>query len=180
MAHSNQAEFESWHNAMMGTPNKRPAKTPNSKRSSGKYTGDRFIPNRSAMDINVSNFELTRDRENPENADVNASPAKEEYKKELAANLFAGSSTNKVLAFSDKAPRPAEDHQNALRVLYSQNREAGLAPKKYTRHIPQAPERILDAPELLDDYYLNLLDWGKNNVAPSPNPNPSLSPTSTC
>ena len=28
----------------------------------------------------------------------------------------------------------------------------------------QAPERILDAPELLDDYYLNLLDWGKNNV----------------
>ena len=178
MAHSNQAEFESWHNAMMGTPNKRAAKTPNSKRSSGKYTGDRFIPNRSAMDINVSNFELTRDRENPENADVNASPAKEEYKKELAANLFAGSSTNKVLAFSDKAPRPAEDHQNALRVLYSQNREAGLAPKKYTRHIPQAPERILDAPELLDDYYLNLLDWGKNNVprSPNPDPTPSLKP----
>ena len=28
----------------------------------------------------------------------------------------------------------------------------------------QAPERILDAPELLDDYYLNLLDWGCNNV----------------
>ena len=43
-----------------------------------------------------------------------------------------------MLAFSDKAPKPAEDHQNALRVLYSQNREAGLAPKKYTRHIPQA------------------------------------------
>ena len=49
-------------------------------------------------------------------------------------------------------------------MLYSQNREAGLAPKKYTRHIPQAPERILDAPELLDDYYLNLLDWSPNNV----------------
>jgi cell division cycle protein 20 (cofactor of APC complex) len=24
--------------------------------------------------------------------------------------------------------------------------------------------RILDAPELLDDYYLNLLSWGKNNL----------------
>ena len=105
MAHHNQAEFESWHNAMMGTPIKRPAKTPNSKRSSGRATtGDRFIPNRAAMDISVSNFELTRDRENPENADVNASPAKEEYKKELAANLFAGSSTNKVLAFSLVTP----------------------------------------------------------------------------
>lgn len=29
---------------------------------------------------------------------------------------------------------------------------------------PQAPERILDAPELTDDYYLNLLDWGTNNT----------------
>ena len=44
-------------------------------------------------------------------------------------------------------------------------------PESYTSRPPepapgprQAPERILDAPELLDDYYLNLLDWGKNNV----------------
>jgi cell division cycle 20, cofactor of APC complex len=28
----------------------------------------------------------------------------------------------------------------------------------------QSAERILDAPELVDDYYLNLLDWGSNNV----------------
>jgi cell division cycle protein 20 (cofactor of APC complex) len=38
------------------------------------------------------------------------------------------------------------------------------ARKKVARHIPSAPERILDAPELLDDYYLNLLDWSANNV----------------
>lgn len=31
--------------------------------------------------------------------------------------------------------------------------------KKSTRHIPSAPERILDAPEVVDDYYLQLLDW---------------------
>ena len=35
---------------------------------------------------------------------------------------------------------------------------------RLTRHIPQDPERILDAPELLDDYYLNLLDWSTTNV----------------
>ena len=69
-----------------------------------------------------------------------------------------------MLAFKNKAPTPAEDHQNSLRVLYTQNREAGMLPKRYSRHIPQAPERILDAPELLDDYYLNLLDWNANNV----------------
>ena len=52
------------------------------------------------MDLDISHFELTHSTSaGGENANVNASPAKEEYKKELAANLFAGSSTNKVLAF---------------------------------------------------------------------------------
>jgi hypothetical protein len=32
------------------------------------------------------------------------------------------------------------------------------------RHIPQTQERILDAPDLVDDYYLNLLDWSCNNT----------------
>ena len=33
-----------------------------------------------------------------------------------------------------------------------------------TRYIPTQPSRILDAPDLMDDYYLNLLSWGSNNV----------------
>eukprot|EP01052_Picozoa_sp_SAG31_P033484 SAG31_NODE_3792_length_3877_cov_1.489412_2_plen_349_part_00 len=36
--------------------------------------------------------------------------------------------------------------------------------RKTFRHISQTPERILDAPELMDDYYLNLLDWSANNL----------------
>jgi len=28
----------------------------------------------------------------------------------------------------------------------------------------QTSERVLDAPDILDDYYLNLLDWGSSNV----------------
>lgn len=177
----NPATYESCLDAMQGTPLKRikqrsapssshlagPAfdnETPKRGRTpSSRPHGDRFIPQRSAMDLDVSHFELTRSHQN-ENAGVNASPAKEEYKKELAANLFAGQATNKVLAFKSKAPAAPAGHQNSLRVLYTQNREAGLAPKKYSRHIPQAPERILDAPELLDDYYLNLLDWNSSNV----------------
>ena len=27
-----------------------------------------------------------------------------------------------------------------------------------------SPEKILDAPEIVDDFYLNILDWGKNNL----------------
>lgn len=31
------------------------------------------------------------------------------------------------------------------------------------RHISSTPERILDAPDLVDDFYLNLIDWGKSS-----------------
>lgn len=36
--------------------------------------------------------------------------------------------------------------------------------KKVFRKVPSAPLRILDAPDIVDDYYLNLISWGKNNV----------------
>lgn len=31
------------------------------------------------------------------------------------------------------------------------------------RQIPTQPSRVLDAPNLQDDYYLNLLDWSSKN-----------------
>ncbi len=37
-------------------------------------------------------------------------------------------------------------------------------PKKIPRIYPSAPSRVLDAPELMNDYYLNLLHWGSNNI----------------
>ena len=52
---------------------------------------------------------------------------------------------------------------SGLASLYTQNAGPRLS-KKAFRSVPQAPERILDAPDLLDDYYLNLLDWGSNNM----------------
>ncbi|KAJ7321744.1 ubiquitin-protein transferase activating protein [Desmophyllum pertusum] len=80
----------------------------------------------------------------------------------MAENLASGSSNSKILHFKSGAPMTKEGHQNNLRVLYCQSKPA--APKaKSTRHIPQAEDRILDAPDLLDDYYLNLLDWGSVN-----------------
>ncbi|KAL3912267.1 MAG: hypothetical protein SGPRY_008393 [Prymnesium sp.] len=164
--------FECCLDSLQNTPCKRPTGRPSSSTKRGRTPGsrtphgDRFIPNRSAMDLDVSNFELTRKSLdlNTENAELNASPAKKEYKKELAQTLMQQHPNSKVLAFKSKAPKPPESHQNSLRVLYTQNREAGNAPRKYSRQIPQAPERILDAPELLDDYYLNLLDWSSNNT----------------
>ena len=34
----------------------------------------------------------------------------------------------------------------------------------FKRKINSTPERILDAPNLVDDYYLNLLDWGNSDI----------------
>jgi hypothetical protein len=30
--------------------------------------------------------------------------------------------------------------------------------------IASEPEKILDAPNLKDDYYLNLIEWGENGI----------------
>jgi len=32
------------------------------------------------------------------------------------------------------------------------------------RKIPKVPFKVLDAPELQDDFYLNLVDWSSTNV----------------
>ena len=43
-------------------------------------------------------------------------------------------------------------HQSSLQVLYSTCKTPASTAKKTLRNIPQVPERILDAPEILDDY----------------------------
>lgn len=32
------------------------------------------------------------------------------------------------------------------------------------RVYPKSPDRVLDAPDIIDDFYLNLLDWSSTNV----------------
>lgn len=44
----------------------------------------------------------------------------------------------------------------SVHLLYS--------PKKSVRRIPKVPYKVLDAPDLQDDFYLNLIDWSSSNV----------------
>ncbi|PHH83877.1 hypothetical protein CDD83_2879 [Cordyceps sp. RAO-2017] len=39
-----------------------------------------------------------------------------------------------------------------------------LSPRKQPRAVSKVPYKVLDAPELADDFYLNLVDWGSANV----------------
>eukprot|EP01061_Rhynchopus_euleeides_P022130 TRINITY_DN36051_c0_g1_i1.p1 TRINITY_DN36051_c0_g1~~TRINITY_DN36051_c0_g1_i1.p1 ORF type:complete len:522 (+),score=127.62 TRINITY_DN36051_c0_g1_i1:51-1568(+) len=93
----------------------------------------------------------------------------ESYRVRLACSLFGAQPcdvSDRILRFGAGQPlHPlnAEEHDRNLRVIYSRNKTRQFRSKHF-RYIPQTPERILDGPELVDDYYLNLLDWSQSNV----------------
>ncbi|GKU02041.1 cell division cycle 20 cofactor-apc complex [Fusarium langsethiae] len=39
-----------------------------------------------------------------------------------------------------------------------------LSPRRQPRAVSKVPYKVLDAPELADDFYLNLVDWGSANI----------------
>lgn len=121
--------------------------------------GDRFIPSRE-QDLDIGHFNLTKENSNP---NYEMSPSKMQYSTALENSLLDGKTQSKILSFKAKAPAP-KSHQNSLHCLYSHNKINDTVPKKTYRQIPQAPEKILDAPEMVDDYYLNLLDWSATNI----------------
>ncbi|MCO5577117.1 hypothetical protein L7F22_030940 [Adiantum nelumboides] len=130
----------------------------------GQQLGCRFIANRTSMDFDVANYMLAK-----ENLDNEQPVLNEEYRKQLAGNLLKDSNimhkNSRILAFKSKPPPPPEGFERNAKFLF-ENVQSGPAKRsKIYRHIPQSAERTLDAPELLDDYYLNLLDWSSRNVA---------------
>ncbi|CAM8924920.1 unnamed protein product [Rhodiola kirilowii] len=124
-------------------------------RKTSKENLDRFIPNRSAMDFDYAHYMLTDGRKVKE-TDAVSSPSRDAYRKQLAETF--NMNRTRILAFKNKPPTPVElIPQDFSSVNQSK-------PAKARRHIPQSSERTLDAPDLVDDYYLNLLDWGSANV----------------
>ncbi|XP_065069058.1 cell division cycle protein 20 homolog [Rhopilema esculentum] len=144
----------------MKTPSKTPGSCPRTPktRTPCKYatSADRFIANRMKTDLDQAHFKLLHESESD-----NASPSKLAEEKLFKENLRPGSSTSKILSFNVKIPG-TNAGLNA-RQQYS----SSLTPnpkKPKSRNIPQAPERILDAPDYVNDYYLNLLDWGNSSL----------------
>eukprot|EP00850_Spirogloea_muscicola_P014167 SM000100S09394 [mRNA] locus=s100:134762:137645:+ [translate_table: standard] len=149
---------------------------------------DRFIPNRRSLDLDIAQFsilrECTKDNIGGSNDPALASPphlavtspVKEEYKRKLAANLLRNSGgggvgiqsrgSSPILSFKSPARQPTSASVAALANLDLQAGagDGTIASRRPFRHVPEGSERILDAPELVDDYYLNLLDWSSSNV----------------
>ncbi|XP_019173777.1 PREDICTED: cell division cycle 20.1, cofactor of APC complex-like isoform X2 [Ipomoea nil] len=104
------------------------------------------------MDFDFAHYMVT------EGMKGNKTPATNSpYLKQLAEIL--NMNRTRILAFKNKPSTPVEGIPNEFTSAAFQAK-----PAKPPRHIPQTSERTLDAPDIVDDYYLNLLDWGSSNV----------------
>ena len=92
------------------------------------------------------------------------SAAELEKRRAMEENLNPGAGdTTRILSFKAKAPAAKDDHLNNMKVLYSTGKPN--APKAAnTRAVPTTPEKILDAPDMLNDFYLHLMDWSSTNL----------------
>lgn len=78
---------------------------------------------------------------------------------EVMAKACGVALEKRILSFTAQPP-PSDRHD--LRNAWHRPCRPNKALAK--RRIPLVPEKILDAPGLADDYYLNLLDWSCHNV----------------
>lgn len=146
---------------------------------SGKSSGPkrdhcRFIPNRRAMDLEVSSS-LLQDYNKISPVVENTSKEKSKYSSMLSTSLFqitakhssssiTDLSDNKILSFNPNIPTLNEGYLNYNSFSHIENNSCpNMRLQKY-RSIPNNPDMILSAPNLVPDVSLNLLDWGSNNV----------------
>jgi cell division cycle protein 20 (cofactor of APC complex) len=104
---------------------------------------------------------------------MDTSPGKEEYKKLMAEHLFGQVSqrapvlplTNCARSlFAAAASSSAAAANNLLLAISPMSNARAISASRSQRQIPRTSVHVLDAPEMLEDYYLNLLDWSKQNT----------------
>ncbi|EFX06112.1 cell division protein [Grosmannia clavigera kw1407] len=67
----------------------------------------------------------------------------------------------RILQFKPAAPESSKPID--LRQQYNRPLKPTTNATQFRRRVATAPDRVLDAPGLIDDYYLNLLDWSSGN-----------------
>ncbi|KAF1971538.1 WD40 repeat-like protein [Bimuria novae-zelandiae CBS 107.79] len=83
------------------------------------------------------------------------------YQSSIASACGINTNT-RILAFKPAPPESSKPID--LRSQYNRPlKHVSSVSAQARRRIPSAPERVLDAPGLVDDYYLNLLDWSSGN-----------------
>jgi WD40 repeat protein len=133
---------------------------------------DRFIPRRElSFSRDLSNYSSSSvEREKTRPVENDTSPAKEDYRKVLRETILSGESPRRILSVTSLSSDPNKSSDSSSlgnsspSEPQSPNGSEGVKRKRPTRFIPKSPDKILDAPDLVDDYYLNLLDWSSTNT----------------
>ena len=110
------------------------------------------------MTLSLEGLNLNDDDDDERPAQKTA-PDTAAYHSSLASACDISLNT-RILAFKPAAPESSKPID--LRSQYNRPLRPAVSAQS-RRRIPSAPERVLDAPGLVDDYYLNLLDWSGNN-----------------
>lgn len=71
---------------------------------------------------------------------------------------------NSVYGQSTENPTAIVDSFSFSPVKMSSSQRLMSLPHKQTRIVPKQPFKVLDAPSLADDFYLNLVDWSSQNI----------------
>jgi len=132
--------------------------------SESARTGCRFIPLRKHSGRDGGS---TVERTSVGQVSSSDERTRKEFSQVLAEELFDTPLQSKVLKFGRPPLHPVSPvgaFQTNLRASYLTNCTAAAAGRRTQRYISQSPERILDAPELVNDFYLNLLDWSCDNI----------------
>jgi cell division cycle 20-like protein 1 (cofactor of APC complex) len=77
--------------------------------------------------------------------------------------LFAYNSPSNPATPTRRLDDPT-DEAYSMSPVRAQSRQLLESPRRQLRSVCKTPYRVLDAPELADDFYLNLVDWSSTNV----------------
>jgi cell division cycle 20-like protein 1 (cofactor of APC complex) len=86
------------------------------------------------------------------------------FKHNSPLQLSLPSPEKSVLRYSYQKERYSPYHIPSTSPISEASKKLLVSPRRVARKIPKLPYRILDAPELQDDFYLNMLDWSSQNV----------------
>ena len=87
----------------------------------------------------------------------------EEPSESLLASPIKSPTKNKIFTYNTSPTKLSHDGTGYSMSPFTQKLLS--SPKKsQRRELPKTPFKVLDAPELQDDFYLNLVDWGNSNV----------------
>jgi len=161
------------------------------KKDAKSVYSDRFIPSREgsnlengyqlpgspksrsmyAQVLETQMFGSTIDTNSPEKAEESPSvrtPNNSQYNSpQRRRNVNNMEAPNRVLRFrylQEKQSPKRKPPAFGLSPISVDTQKMLLSPRRNSRKIPKSPFKVLDAPQLTDDFYLNLVDWSNTNV----------------